>query len=81
MTDKNLKRVYEGDIAVVKHRTQGSGANTKWKDFNCLVIFHRHGFVIDWPKNYGRYRFRSGNDFENSEVIGNIFENPELLNT
>ena len=66
--DKNGKEIYEGDIVKIKYRDEDIGK----------VIYEYNGFSIDvtnMNKNYGRV------DFVNyfMEVIGNIYENPELL--
>ncbi len=66
--DKNGKEIYEGDIVKIKYRDEDIGK----------VIYEHNGFSIDvtnMNKNYGRVSFV--NNF--IEVIGNIYENPELL--
>lgn len=66
--DKNGKEIYEGDIVKIKYRDEDIGK----------VIYEYNGFSIDvtnMNKNYGRVSFV--NNF--IEVIGNIYDNPELL--
>ncbi len=66
--DKNGKEIYEGDIVKIKYRDEDIGK----------VIYEHNGFFIDvtnMNKNYGRVSFV--NNF--MEVIGNIYDNPELL--
>lgn len=66
--DKNGKEIYEGDIVKIKYRDEDIGK----------VIYEHNGFSIDvtnMNKNYGRVSFV--NNF--IEVIGNIYDNPELL--
>lgn len=75
--DKNDKKIYEEDIMKIKQRTIGKGAKTKYKYFFIPVEFYDGGFHIPFV-DYGKYRFRDGNDWSNSEVIGNIYENPEF---
>ena len=68
LKDKNGKEIYEGDIVKIKDRDEDIGK----------VIYEHNGFSIDvtnMNKNYGRVSFV--NNF--MEVIGNIYDNPELL--
>lgn len=72
LRDKNGKLIYEGDIAhYVKHTNFGLGGERYAKVFWWENI---QGFAIE--TNYGDYYGLT--DFE-LEVIGNIHENPELL--
>jgi uncharacterized phage protein (TIGR01671 family) len=68
LKDENGKEIYEGDIVKIKYRDEDIGK----------VIYEHNGFSIDvtnMNKNYGRVSFV--NNF--MEVIGNIYDNPELL--
>jgi len=64
LKDKNGKDIYEGDI--VKHATDEGVYK---------VIFEDGGFYV---KNLFEYDFQTINEYP-LEVIGNIYENPELL--
>jgi uncharacterized phage protein (TIGR01671 family) len=68
LKDKNGKEIYEGDIVRVK------------KLGNYEVKFLEGAFVFEMPEHNPIVEF-SCEPFFNLEVIGNIYENPELINT
>jgi len=83
--DKNGKEIYEGDIVRIKYEAIISWLSGKIKEFDAIgkVIFlnedYRSGrkmseFVIKTSTNWIRFF-----NCRSIEVIGNIYENPELL--
>ena len=70
--DKNGKEIYEGDIL-------------KWKADNCLyaVIFNWGMFYASVEvcnqETYGGFPLHSLTDDEACEIVGNIYDNPELI--
>jgi len=72
--DKNGKEIYEGDIITYGFKT---------KDFNDLVLhtgkifFDEYMFLVDGDKVNDEWH--SINRIHYTEVIGNIYENKELL--
>lgn len=73
LVDKNGKEIYEGDI--FKTRTR--------KTTNALVKYvEEWGRYMACARQYenGRNFVEGAGVFKNREVIGNIYENPELLN-
>jgi uncharacterized phage protein (TIGR01671 family) len=79
--DKNNREIYEGDIV---RRGGESIPEGEWgivEYTGCSFGLNRENFIkktggaqfIDYPEQY------FDNDFNWCEVIGNIFENPELL--
>lgn len=73
LKDKNKKEIYEGDI--VK-------ANLRFFDIvdqKCRVIFHNGSFGLQY--GYLLDYFKPLATWDDIEVIGNIYENPELLDT
>jgi len=81
LKDKNGKEIYEGDILKGLFATGGGGNSTKYKEFNfsfsCHISNSSSQFGIDMPKRYGSYRFHPY--IHQCEIIGNIYEKPELL--
>lgn len=65
LTDKNNRMIFEGDIVSLKH----------FENFYA-VTFHQGEFTFD---NHGDWYAMSWFLAHNIEVIGNIFDNPELL--
>lgn len=78
--DKNGKDICDGDIMKVRLGTQSGGKKTRYKYFHMRVFWNHHtaGFELEYPENYGNYRYADGN-WGAHEVVGNIRENPELL--
>lgn len=75
--DKNDKEIYEGDILQIKDRF------VMWSRTNGQIV-EDVNVVVEWSGSGFRPR-RLGNtrtwilDMSQYEVVGNIYENPELL--
>lgn len=80
LKDKNNIDIYEGDIMKGNFATGIGGVSTKYKEFNFSISYHQRQaqFGLDMPEHYGSYRFLPY--LIQCEIIGNIYQNPELLN-
>lgn len=84
--DKNGKEIYEGDIVLTQpFLTRPYSDSAKSKQFKAVVKYRLeqktgcsewYVCVID---EIGNYRYSSWGHFYDVEIIGNIHENPELL--
>ena len=66
-TDKNRIKIFEGDVV---------RAITRFTDIYVEAVTFKDGAF--WYKNWSWVKF--GFKFDKAEVIGNIYDNPELLN-
>lgn len=69
LTDKNNTMIFEGDI--IQDVKEGKTAVVQW--------FSEHSAFMLWCKSENQVYWLFDNDFLNIEVIGNIYNNPELL--
>ena len=73
--DKNGKEIYEGDIVAVSEEYGGHAYKPLVVDFKaCCFVLRKANYLADFNPMYN-YDFT-----QVYEIIGNIYENPELLN-
>ena len=75
--DKNEKEIYEGDLCLIYNPYNGHPA----KGVAEVIFSHEYvgGWVLTSDKNDKLNRLNIGSRTNEIEVIGNIHENPELL--
>ena len=73
LKDKNGKEIYEGDILNISRDIVDKARVVEIESHVCEVYYGTDGFRLK-----GRFVHRRITDWE-TEVIGNIFENPELF--
>lgn len=74
LLDKNRKEGYEGDVI------ERDSPFSKSKKVRGVITFSKSAFRIDWlVKRSGNWNDVLHLHLPESEIIGNIYENPELL--
>ena len=86
LRDKNGKEIYEGDILLSQaYLTRPYSQSAKSRRFKVVVEYlideeaGESGFITREIEKHKDYRYGQWGDFFDCEVIGNIYENPELL--
>lgn len=74
-TDKNGKDIFEGDILHFVNDYNGAF----WKEWNCIVEFVDGAFVCQYPHQDTYVNFNGWAETVSYEVIGNVYDNADLL--
>ena len=77
LKDKKGTLIYEGDI--VKMNADIMCADMYQQDKPCYVEFGKMGFWFVYPQLDNKHKSAGWNECAEYEIIGNIHENPELL--
>jgi uncharacterized phage protein (TIGR01671 family) len=82
LKDKNGKEIYEGDV-IPYHFNKKTVSTVKYGEYHNPFDSDNHGghvgFYLEWNEENSLLRVDLGYWIKVSEVIGNIYENPELL--
>jgi len=73
LKDKNGVEIYEGDVITYQEEPQKMQAKVVWKNGGFVFVYE------DGTENITSESWYAPMDVEITEVIGNIYENPELL--
>lgn len=76
LKDKNGKEIYEGDIAKAPYLDPIFGDVVNDMFVNIVVGYNKGSFVLEYN---GNLRVYISDLYDNIEIIGNIYDNPELL--
>jgi uncharacterized phage protein (TIGR01671 family) len=84
LKDKNAREIYEGDIIPVRKKLLGEDCKPKWRTFNLAVAWDNvhAGWRLEGRRSeHGATQIDHINQHvaKQCEVIGDIHENPELL--
>lgn len=74
LLDKNGKEIYEGDIIKYYEKRHEGGQDVVFEQVFEVQVFEDYLQFFDFMCNYPLA------DKDTIEIIGNIYENPELLN-
>lgn len=77
LKDKNGKEIYEGDIVKYTRNNQIITASIEWREGEGCYHYHNIEDSVDSDSLVKESMFFIGS--ETVEIIGNIYENPELL--
>ena len=74
--DKDGKEIYEGDIVKAPYLDPIFGDVVNNMFVNIVVGYNKGSFVLEYD---GNLRVYISDLYDNIEIIGNIYDNPELL--
>lgn len=79
LRDKNGKEIYEGDILKVITKSLPLGKDANGYTFFGVVKFDYGEYIISFKEKFGFLNSLKNWALNHSEIIGNLFEHPNLL--
>lgn len=79
LIDKNSKEIYDGDIVIYKSEDNWMGYPEEECEICWLDNHISYGWVVRHKKDAFVWSLTRNFASESLEIVGNIFENPELL--
>ena len=86
LLDRNGKRIFEGDILLVKTIRESVAKETRNDEYTAygIVVFNKGHFELDGKglvlcTYWGLKSLYTAANFKEYEIIGNIHDNPELV--
>ena len=80
LTDKQGKEIYEGDILrMTRRKRRGRGCSEEVVTYCCEVKFFAAAFRVESLPPTPKWSMPLSIEFDDPEVIGNIYQNPDLI--
>ena len=80
LTDKNGRKIFEGDICKTKFFGKDNGKGQNFADYDIFKVVYKDGiYLLENHQRQFSLQYIPDMVGDGIEVIGNIFDNPELL--
>lgn len=80
LTDKNGRKIFEGDICGTKFFGKDNGKGQNFSDYDIFKVVYKYGiYLLENNQRQFSAQYIPDMSGDGIEVIGNIFDNPELI--